>query len=153
MRSKQSSLRSTDGGIVLLLGLFIAMVFFTVESINVAAESDKDVEYVDNYRIIKTVAHTKVPEDYILIHKDTENDIAYYIQGPGHVELHEGDYVIIAEAGIAEVVSITPKGFYLDMRNVNMRSGMSGSPVLKDNKTCGYVSSIMPTGYLYCIWS
>lgn len=153
MRSKRFSLKSTDGGIVVLLGLFIAIVFFTVESINVAAESDEELEYLDNYRIVKTVAHTKVSEDYILIHKDTENDIAYYIQSPKHAELNEGEYVTIVEAGTAEVVSVTLRGFYLDMSNVNMHSGMSGSPVLKDNRTCGYVSSIMPTGYLYCIWS
>lgn len=116
--------------------------------------ADKYVDFEVPTDIIKTVAHVDIVNDNLkLLHKDISSDIAYY-QFVGVRDICEiGDVVHLYDGTEFVVVSASINGFNL-AGDEPVTVGMSGMAILdEENNQIGYVSSLLPTGEVYCIWS
>ena len=105
--------------------------------------------------LFKTVAHVNPDEipDAVRIHVDYENDVAIYEWTNAHPDLEVGDTVVSIDGVDGTVTSIMAKGFTAKFPEGTIYAGLSGTALLKDGRTVGYVSSVKNQCYLYCIWT
>lgn len=116
--------------------------------------ADMYVDFEVPTDVIKTVAHVDVANDNLeLIYKDISEDIAYYRFIGVRDIATVGDVVHLYDGTEFTITSTSINGFNLDSGK-DVEVGMSGMAILdKDNNQIGYVSALLPTGEVYCIWS
>lgn len=132
----------------------ICLVSFLLGQYTGEKNADRYVDFEVPTDIIKTVAHVDVENDNLkLLHRDVVNDIAYY-QFVGVRDICEiGDTVHLYDGTEFTISSTSINGFNLT-GNEPVTTGMSGMAILDEEANqIGYVSSLLPTGEIYCIWS
>lgn len=114
-----------------------------------------DIPLKPAVEVYKEVAHIP-PEKYTngtLIYTDPSSDTSYYIATGVLRDVHAGDTVSLDNGTELPVLDITLSGFYLDISDVYIHAGMSGSPIWYNNVIIGYISTMFSKERLYCIWS
>lgn len=105
--------------------------------------------------VYKEVAHIPATQfsNGTLIYTDSENDVSYYVATDRLQTMKPGDNVTTDNGESLTIKLVDLRGFYVDTTDVNIRAGMSGSPIWYDNEIVGYVSSLRDSNTLYCIWA
>lgn len=118
------------------------------------AKEQEPVESEVPNDIIKTVAHIELSSnDYELIYRNTEEDIAYYRYVGERNLLAIGDIVRLYNGDEFIVTSISRNGFTIS-GDSTLLMGVSGSAVLdSEGNQIGYVSTMYDSGDVFCIWS
>lgn len=129
-------------------------VFFLLGTWSGEKNADRYIDFEVPEDIIKTVAHVDVDNDNLeLIYRDAVEDIAYYrfigvrdiAQTKDKVHLYDGTTYTITSTSI--------NGFTMTS-NASATVGLSGMAVLdEEDNQIGYVSALLPSGEVYCIWS
>lgn len=135
-------------GIIAVVALRVVLSFVLI-SIHYDASP-----YTSTYdTIVKTVAHIDYTEDAKLIYKDDEHDIAYYTTSEDSMRLSAGDTVYTINGDAVTVRCTDTYGFSVDYSTA-FYPGMSGSAIVDSRGiTMGYVSCVVNSEYVYCIWS
>ena len=112
-----------------------------------------DNSFVATESLYKTVGHIKVSNpDMKLVYLDEDNDVAYYMYIGDNTTLKPGDKVTTVNADTVTVTGCDVYGFYVDKPEL-FTTGMSGTSILDvDGNTVGYVSKIIASKSVYCIW-
>ncbi len=132
----------------------IGIISFILGNYTGNSNADRYVEFEIPVDVIKTVAHVEVSNpDLELIFTDSKEDISYYRYIGNRELINKGDTVYLYDGTEYVVTSTSINGF-------NMKSdtpvimGMSGMAVLDTNgNQVGYISSLLQTNEVYCIWS
>ena len=109
--------------------------------------------YTEPLDVFKTVAHVPVDnEELELIYKNAEDDVAYYRYiGPRDI-VSIGDTVLLYDGTEGIVTSTSINGFTVKL-DCQIFQGLSGMAILQEEHQIGYVSTLLDTGEVYCIWS
>lgn len=144
--------------------LLVVLVVCTVSSVCTALTTKyfcykETPTSVNNYAfkstedLYKTVGHLKVDNpDMKLVYLDEDNDIAYYMYIGKDKLLKPEDKVYTQDNNEVTVTGCDVYGFYVDKPEL-FTTGMSGTSISNlDGETVGYVSKIIASKRVYCIW-
>ena len=100
----------------------------------------------------QVVAHTmKTNLNYKVVYVDEKEDISYVVP-TNNSGIDVGDEVLLSNGAVDEIIELLPEGFRIANKDSTVAAGMSGTPVLRDGKTIGLISSYYADGSVYCIW-
>lgn len=105
-------------------------------------------------KVVKTTAHTSVEgTEWQEIYRNEDEDVAYYRHTGDKQLVKPGDTIINVNGDEVEVKSTDINGFLVDYDD-SFYPGMSGTPVTDSNgNPVGYVSSVVESKFVYCIWN
>lgn len=134
--------------------LIIAMLLLVSAALLKSKPSTVTLDNADG-DLFKTVAHIDLSSrsDLKLVYTDTENDIAYYcwINNKNNIEV--GTTVYLYDNTECYVTYTDAYGFGFK-GDVKVLEGLSGTAVRNaEGNQLGYVSRLLNTGEIYCIWS
>jgi len=104
--------------------------------------------------VIKTVSHIDLSANKNLecIYVDSINDISYYRTLDSKDLVSIGDTVYTSKNDSTEVIATDVYGFYVKYNDV-FYPGMSGTVIRNaDGEGVGYVSTVLDSDTVYCIW-
>ncbi len=132
----------------------IGIISFILGNYTGNSNADRYVEFEIPADVIKTVAHVEVDNpDLECIFTDSKEDIAYYRYIGNRELINKGDTVYLYDGTEYEVTSTSINGFNMKSDTPTIM-GMSGMAILdKDRNQVGYISSLLQTNEVYCIWS
>lgn len=103
--------------------------------------------------VFKTVAHITLSNENIeLLFVDDVHDIAYYRYTDDESHPNVGSHVITCNGDVTIITALDVYGFYVKADN-KFYPGMSGTVIRDtDGNSVGYVSGIVDSKTVYCIW-
>lgn len=155
MKQRLSSLKFIKRGFVKVLSYVIVGALCLILGFVFGTQDKQETFITLAEDIVKTVDHSHIDsEDFELIYRDPENDVAYY-RYVGVRDLITVGTVLYLYDGREVTVSATGRhGFTVSSNTVTFTVGMSGDPVLNaDGEQIGYISALLQNGHVYCIWS